>query len=91
MIRSMPPNTLTRLVAAFVLLIASTCAFAADPDPRSADMFVATDDDAFDPGLAVGSTFPAIDALDRDQPVSSIRPYLGERGLLFFANRSISW
>jgi len=55
------------------------------------DMFVAADTDSFDPGLAIGSKFPAISALRGDVVVSSTKEFIHDKGMVFVANRSVSW
>lgn len=55
------------------------------------DMFVASDTDAFDPGLAIGETFPPIKALYNGKEITSIEQFAADKGLLFIANRSASW
>src|SRR5690606_6024943 len=55
------------------------------------DMFVAADEDGFDPGLPVGAVFPDIRASHQARVVTSVAEYLGPNGLVFFANRSVDW
>lgn len=55
------------------------------------DMFVAADTDSFDPGVAIGHTFPAIKAIHNGQEITSITHFAADKGLLFIANRSASW
>jgi len=57
----------------------------------SADMYVAGDNDAFDPGVAIGSTFPAINARLAGEVITSIAPLIHDKGMVFIANRSASW
>ncbi len=57
----------------------------------TSDMFVTADKDGFDPGLAIGQPFPAINAITGGAPVSDVMQYAGANGLVFFANRSVSW
>ncbi len=57
----------------------------------TADMFVSRDDDGFNPGLAVGAAFPAIDAVMAGRTVTDASELLGSNGLLFVANRSVDW
>ena len=57
----------------------------------TSDMFVAEDQDGFDPGLGVGETFPPIDALMAGQAVSDVSNLAGPKGLIFVANRSVDW
>ncbi|MFK8019911.1 MAG: hypothetical protein AB8B86_09100 [Pseudomonadales bacterium] len=55
------------------------------------DMFVAADTDSFDPGLTIGSQFPAISAQRSNIAVSSIDNFIHDKGMVFVANRSVSW
>lgn len=55
------------------------------------DMFVAEDADAFDPGLPVGASLPTLRAQYATQEVVELEQFMGERGLLLFANRSVEW
>jgi len=55
------------------------------------DMFVAGDADAFSPGIAVGSPFPAVRALHQGTEIASIAPFIMDRGMIFIANRSADW
>lgn len=57
----------------------------------AADMFVAADTDAFDPGLPVGSPFPAIRAVHEGREITDISPLMGARGMVLVANRSADW
>lgn len=65
--------------------------FAAAQDALTRDMFVSADPDDFDPGLAIGQPFPPIEALHRGDLVRELGQFMGERGLIFIANRSASW
>lgn len=55
------------------------------------NIFVPADTDAFDPGLAVGAQFPQIRALYQGQEITNVEQFMGEKGLVFFANRSVDW
>ncbi|WP_428098557.1 hypothetical protein [Candidatus Rariloculus sp.] len=55
------------------------------------DIFVSEDNDSFDPGLPVGAPFPAIRALYQGQEITSVDDFMGDRGLAFFAMRSVDW
>jgi len=57
----------------------------------TADMFVAADTDAFDPGPAIGSPFPLINALREGRTENTVTPFMATTGLLFIANRSVEW
>ena len=55
------------------------------------DIFVSEDNDSFDPGLPVGAPFPAIRALWQGQEITGVDEFMGDRGLAFFAMRSVDW
>lgn len=57
----------------------------------TADMFVASDSDSFDPGLAVGTDFPRIRAIHAGSELRSIDELMGKRGTVLYANRSVDW
>ena len=57
----------------------------------TADMFVEADTDDFDPGVAIGSTFPAIQALYQGQEINDVQPFVQDKGMVFIANRSADW
>lgn len=60
-------------------------------EKMTSDMFVASDDDAFDPGLSVGSQFPPILASLDGATITDVSQYSGPNGLVFIANRSVDW
>lgn len=60
-------------------------------DQVTKDTFISSDTDGFDPGLAIGSQFPAIRALYKGEEVSDIRDFALNRGMVFVANRSADW
>jgi hypothetical protein len=55
------------------------------------NIFVRSDTDAFDPGLPIGAQFPSIRALYRGKEITGIDQFMGEKGVVFFANRSVDW
>jgi hypothetical protein len=55
------------------------------------DIFVPEDTDAFDPGLPIGARFPQIRALYQGREITDIDQFMGEKGAVFFANRSVDW
>jgi peroxiredoxin len=55
------------------------------------DMFVASDDDHFDPGPALGSRFPGLQASYKGHPVALLEEFAGPRGTALIASRSIDW
>jgi peroxiredoxin len=60
-------------------------------DRITADMFVAADDDAFDPGPALGSQFPGLRASYRGREVTLLDEFAGSNGTVFIASRSLDW
>ena len=60
-------------------------------DSLTADMFVEADTDAFDPGVPVGSTMPAIAARYDGRTVEELSEFMGDNGLVLFAVRSVDW
>ena len=57
----------------------------------TADMYVAADTDSFDPGISVGSSFPAIKALHDGREVYGAGEFVRDKGMVFIANRSADW
>jgi len=57
----------------------------------TADMFVAADSDAFDPGPALGSRFPGLRASYRGREVTLLEEFAGKNGTVFIASRSLDW
>jgi len=55
------------------------------------DIFVPEDTDAFDPGLPVGARFPQIRALYQGREITDIDQFIGDKGAVFLANRSVDW
>jgi peroxiredoxin len=55
------------------------------------DMFVASDDDRFDPGPALGSHFPGLQASYKGRPITLLDEFAGPKGTVFIASRSIDW
>ena len=60
-------------------------------DLVTADMFVAVDTDAYDPGIAIGEPFPSIRARYRGEEITTVTPFMGENGMILVANRSVDW
>jgi hypothetical protein len=65
--------------------------FDALAERMTANMFVASDTDSFDPGLAVGERLPALHAIHRGREIDDIGPMMGAKGLALFLNRSVDW
>lgn len=57
----------------------------------TADMFVAADNDDYDPGVATGERFPAIRALHDGNEITDIGRFMGTHGAVLIANRSVDW
>jgi hypothetical protein len=57
----------------------------------TANMFVEADTDDFDPGVAIGETFPSIQALYQGREVKDLQPFVHDKGMVFIANRSADW
>jgi len=55
------------------------------------NMFVAGDNDSFDPGPALGSHFPGLRATYQGGEVSLIDAFAGDNGIVFIASRSLEW
>lgn len=57
----------------------------------TANMFVARDDDAYDPGVAVGQPLPALHARYRGREITQLGEFSGRKGMVLFVNRSVDW
>jgi peroxiredoxin len=57
----------------------------------TADMFVAADNDAFDPGPALGSQFPGLRASYQGREITLLDEFAGKNGTVFIASRSLDW
>lgn len=55
------------------------------------DMFVSSDTDSFDPGPAIGKRFPSLRALRNGAVVEDMGEFIGDKGMVFIANRSVDW
>lgn len=74
------------------LAVAGTCLFVTSvPAQNLGDIFVPADTDAFDPGLPVGARLPQIRALYQGQEITDIDEFMGPKGAVLFANRSVDW
>ena len=89
-------KVLLRGVTTFAVLIAVVVIFriqifnALEPLITS-NMFVAEDTDSYDPGLPIGAQFPPIEAVYEGRQITAIDEFVGTRGALFVANRSVVW
>ena len=57
----------------------------------TADMFVAQDTDAYDPGVGVGDPMPALRARFDGREVTQLGEMMGAKGTVLFVNRSVDW
>lgn len=55
------------------------------------DMFIASYEGSFDPGLTVGERFPEVEARYQGETITDVRGFAGPNGLVFIANRSADW
>ncbi len=89
-------NTLKILVPLLLLALALAYVFR-EPLKELAftlltqDMFLASDNDDFDPGPAVGSNFPGLQATYRGRAITLINEFAGRNGTVFIASRSFDW
>lgn len=60
-------------------------------DRLTEHMFVAADTDDFDPGPAVGSQFPGLQARYQDRSVRLLSDFAGPNGTVLIASRSLEW
>jgi peroxiredoxin len=86
-----------KIIAALLLLTVALVYLFREPLKQFAyaqltrDMFVAADEDDFDPGPAVGSSFPGLNATYEGRAISLLTPFAGTRGTLVIASRSLDW
>lgn len=59
--------------------------------PFTEDMFVTEDADAFEAGLPVGNTLPAIEAMYDGSTIDNLQQFSGEKGLIVIVSRSMDW
>lgn len=60
-------------------------------DKLTENMFVPVDDDAFNPGPALGSLFPGVRATYQGRELNLINEFAGPNGTVFIATRSAEW
>jgi hypothetical protein len=77
------------LSAAAIGLATFSQALKAQPNPD--EIFLDADTDSFDPGLPIGAQFPRIRAIYQGREIDDIDEFFGDRGLAFFALRSVDW
>ncbi|MEH6590757.1 MAG: peroxiredoxin family protein [Halioglobus sp.] len=79
------------VIAGLALFVFRTPVKEAIYDGITADMFVPADTDSFDPGPAVGSSFPGVRALYQGQEISLLNSLTGTNGTVLVASRSLDW
>ncbi len=79
------------LGAVFMLLLFRDPIKQAAYDRLTRDMFVAGDSDDFDPGPAVGSHFPGLNAVHGGRRIQLLEEFAGPRGTVLVASRSLDW
>lgn len=86
-----------KIVGALLLLALAVAYLFREPLKQMAimqltqDMFVTGDNDEFDPGPAVGSRFPGIQATYLGRRITLIDEFAGPDGTVFIASRSFDW
>lgn len=60
-------------------------------DRVTQDMFVARDNDRYDPGTAVGVQLPALRARYQNHEVAQLDEFAGANGTVLYVNRSVDW
>jgi hypothetical protein len=63
----------------------------AHAQPNPDEIFLDEDTDSFDPGLPIGAQFPEIRAIYQGREINAIDQFFADRGLAFFAVRSVDW
>ena len=63
----------------------------APANDRFANMFVTEITDAFNPGVQVGTQFPAIRAMYDGEEITTIDRFIRDKGMIFIAMRSVDW
>lgn len=63
----------------------------APPEDRFANMFVTDVTDSFNPGVQVGTQFPAIRAMYQGEEIKNIDRFIRDKGAIFIAMRSVDW
>jgi peroxiredoxin len=90
-------NRTLKILAALLLLVLALAYVFREPLKELAfavltqTMFVASDNDDFDPGPAVGSNFPGLQATYQGRSITLINEFAGRNGTVFIASRSFDW
>ncbi|NQY02801.1 MAG: redoxin domain-containing protein [Halieaceae bacterium] len=79
------------LVAGVALYMFQTPLKDAAYDTITENMFVPADTDDFDPGPAVGSRFPGLQASYQGRVITLLDEFAGDRGTVLVASRSFDW
>lgn len=58
---------------------------------RFANMFVDEVTDAFNPGVQIGTQFPAIRAMHQGEEITTVDRFIRDKGMIFIAMRSADW
>ena len=87
---------LTRAVGVLLIVIVGVYVFRAPifgalENAITSNMFLTADNDGFDPGPPIGARFPAIHALYQGQEITAIDQFIGDKGAVFIAVRSVDW
>ena len=90
-IRKVTPVLLVLVLAAVVVYSFRGDLKQAAYDSITSDMFVAVDNDAFDPGPAIGSRFPGVSARWQGRDIRLLDEFFGPNGTVFVATRSADW
>lgn len=87
----------TTIVAIILALLAGVLYLYLQPikqvvyDQVTSNMFIAFDNDAFDPGPSVGSHFPGVNATWQARELRTLNEFAGPNGTVFVATRSADW
>jgi hypothetical protein len=73
-------------VAALVVFVPASHA-----QPNPDEIFLEEDTDSFDAGLPIGAQFPEIRAIYQGREINDISRFFEDKGLAFFAVRSVDW
>lgn len=63
----------------------------APAEDRFANMFVTEVTESFNPGVQVGTRFPAIRAMYQGEEITTIDRFIRDKGAIFIAMRSVDW
>jgi len=63
----------------------------APAEDRFANMFVTEVTESFNPGVQIGTQFPAIRAMYQGEEITTIDRFIRDKGMIFIAMRSVDW